>query len=101
MIPSSKRTNVALLAALALFAAALATPAPAATSSAWRDRHSGYRHGEHWRGGLGCEGAGCYRYGYGPFYRRYGDNSNNWCYEGESMYETSSLVISIRDVRVR
>jgi len=58
MMSCFKRTGVALLATLTLSAVALATPAPAATS-AWRDHHGGYRHGEHWRGGLGCEGAGC------------------------------------------
>jgi hypothetical protein len=40
-------------------------------------------HDGHWN----CQGAGCYTYGYGPFYRGYGQNSNNWCYEGESMYD--------------
>lgn len=86
MITSLKRITVAALAALTLSAAALATPASAA-SSASRDHHAGYRHGDHWRGGWGCEGAGCYSYGYGPFYRGYGHNSNNWCYSGESMYD--------------
>jgi hypothetical protein len=83
MIASLKRMAAVLPAALTLSAAALATPA----SSAWRDHHGAYRHADHWRAGWGCEGAGCYRYGYGPFYRGYGHNSNNWCYSGESMYD--------------
>ncbi|HLH48209.1 MAG TPA: hypothetical protein VKV96_02610 [Roseiarcus sp.] len=87
MITCFKRTAVALLAAALAFPwVALATPASAA-SRTWRDHHH-----VHWRGGRpfggwGCAGAGCYAYGYGPFYRGYGYNSNNWCYEGESMYD--------------
>ena len=84
MTISVKRTALASLAALTLSAAALATPAAAAGN--WRD-HYGHWRETHWRGGWGCEGAGCYRYGYGPFYRGYGNNSNNWCYSGESMYD--------------
>jgi hypothetical protein len=84
MIISLKRTAVAsLAAALTLSAAALATPVSAADNT-WR----GHRHSAHWRhSGWGCEGAGCYRYGYGPFYPGYGYNRNNFCYEGESMYD--------------
>lgn len=80
MISLLKRTA---LVTLTLSALALTAPASAA-NSVWRDQY-GHRHGVHWRGG--CEGAGCYRYGYGPFYRGYGHNSNNWCYSGESMYD--------------
>jgi hypothetical protein len=82
MIICLKTAGIASLTALTLCALALATPASAAAST-WRD-HYGHHHA-HWRGG--CEGAGCYRYGYGPFYRGYGHNSNNWCYSGESMYD--------------
>lgn len=74
-----KRTAAASLAVLAL---SLATPASAA--GAWRDHwRAGHWHARGWS----CAGAGCYTYGYGPFYRGYGYNSNNWCYEGESMYD--------------
>lgn len=72
---------------LTLSAAALA-PQASAASSTLRGRHSAHWRGRHWRaGGWGCRGAGCYVYGYGPFYPGYGYNRNNFCYEGESMYD--------------
>jgi hypothetical protein len=76
MINSLKRTAVASLTVLTLSASAVALATPvSAAGSTWRDHY-----GRHWhRGGWGCAGAGCYRYGYGPFYRGYGHNSNNWC----------------------
>ena len=86
MIACFKQTVVASLTLLALSPAAFAAPMSAGSSTF---RH----HGEHWRGthwrhaSWRCQGAGCYRYGYGPFYPGYGYNRNNFCYEGESMYD--------------
>ena len=83
MITSLKRTAIASLAVLTLSTAAIATPVSAANNVS-----GSHRQVSHWRGvGLGCEGAGCYRFGYGPFYPGYGHNRNNFCYEGESMYD--------------
>jgi hypothetical protein len=92
-----RRKTVRAAAAIALGLATIATAAiPASAATTGRAVHvdaarthaaPGRIHDSGRGGGSACEGAGCYTYGYGPFYRGYGYNSNNWCYEGESMYD--------------